>query len=144
MSEHKYCKPGKFKNVNCPYAIVDGIVFNSIFEAEEFCTREGLDPNYCIESDSEEALKKCKETAAAALPVLYETRCRYQRIFHELLKDDSAKADAVNDPEKMKELGSSVYRFWLQEAQGKVSGFYMAMEDLNKQIEMLERINRIR
>lgn len=141
---HKYCKQGKFANVNCPYALAEGIVFSSIFEAEEFCTLEGLDPNYCIESDSAEALKKCKEIASTTLPILYETRKRYQRVFHELLEDVSKKADDVNNPDKMKELGSSIYRLWLQEAQGKLSGFYLAMEDLNKQIETLERINRIR
>lgn len=42
---HKY---SKFKNKNIPYAKVGRRVFNSLFDAETFCTEHGLDVNLAI------------------------------------------------------------------------------------------------
>ena len=39
---HEY---SKFKNKNIPYAKVGRRVFNSLFDAETFCTEHGLDVN---------------------------------------------------------------------------------------------------
>ena len=43
---HEY---SKFKNKNIPYAKVGRRVFNSLFDAETFCTEHGLDVNSAIE-----------------------------------------------------------------------------------------------
>lgn len=52
---HEY---SKFKNKNIPYAKVGRRVFNSLFDAETFCTEHGLDVNSAIEYRDDPELKK--------------------------------------------------------------------------------------
>ena len=72
MDRHIYCRTGRFKNVNAPYAIVNGVVFKSIYEAESYCQELGLDPNLLIESDDPRALAKCRDVALKSIPILKE------------------------------------------------------------------------
>ena len=51
---HEY---SKFKNKNIPYAKVGRRVFNSLFDAETFCTEHGLDVNSAIEYRDDPELK---------------------------------------------------------------------------------------
>lgn len=51
---HEY---SKFKNKNIPYAKVGRRVFNSLFDAENFCTEHGLDVNSAIEYRDDPELK---------------------------------------------------------------------------------------
>lgn len=51
---HEY---SKFKNKNIPYAKVGRRVFNSLFDAETFCTEHGLDVNSAIEYRDDPKLK---------------------------------------------------------------------------------------
>ena len=51
---HEY---SKFKNKNIPYAKVGRRVFNSLFDAETFCTEHGFDVNLAIEYRDDPELK---------------------------------------------------------------------------------------
>ena len=58
---HEY---SKFKNKNIPYAKVGRRVFNSLFDAETFCTEHGLDVNSAIEYRDDPELKNNIQTIA--------------------------------------------------------------------------------
>lgn len=119
---HKYVRSGKFKNTNCGYALVRGIVFGSIYEAEEYCTAKGYDPDVWIEADSDAVLSRCQQNARAALPCLCQA-LEEQRILCETLGHEArAEAAALEAAEEKHELGWEVHRNWLQHAAGKVGG----------------------
>lgn len=141
---HKYVRPRKFKNTNCGYALVRGIVFGSIYEAEEYCTAKGYDPDVWIEADSDAVLSRCQQIARAALPCLRQA-LEEQRILCETLgREARAEAAALDAAEGKHELGWEVHRDWLQHAAGKVGGCYDGMEIIHRRITMLERIIRIK
>lgn len=58
---HEY---SKFKNKNIPYAKVGRRVFNSLFDAETFCTEHSLDVNSAIEYRDDSELKNNIQTIA--------------------------------------------------------------------------------
>lgn len=59
--EHQY---SRFKNKNIPYAKVGRRVFESLFNAEKFCSANGLDVNSVIEYEENPDLKnKIQEIA---------------------------------------------------------------------------------
>lgn len=141
---HKYVRSGKFKNTNCGYALVRGIVFGSIYEAEEYCTAKGYDPDVWIEADSDAVLSRCQQIARAALPCLCQA-LEEQRILCETLGHEArAEAAALEAAEEKHELGWEVHRNWLQHAAGKVGGYYDGMEIIHRRITMFERIIRIK
>ncbi len=141
---HKYVRSGKFKNTNCGYALVRGIVFGSIYEAEEYCTAKGYDPNVWIEADSDAVLSRCQQIARAALPCLCQA-LEEQRILCETLgREARAEAAALEAAKEKHELGWEVHRDWLQHAAGKVGGCYDGMEIIHRRITMFERIIRIK
>lgn len=141
---HKYVRSGKFKNTNCGYALVRGIVFGSIYEAEEYCTAKGYDPDVWIEADSDAVLSRCQQIARAALPCLCQA-LEVQRILCETLgREARAEAAALDAAKEKHELGWEVHRDWLQHAAGKVGGCYDGMEIIHRRITMLERIIRIK
>lgn len=134
----------KFKNMNCGYALVRDIVFGSIYEAEEYCTANGYDPNVWIESDSDAGLSKCQQIARAALPCLCQARDEQMILFETLRHEARAEAAAFEAAKEKHELGWEVHRDWLQHAIGKVDGCYNGMELICRRITMLERIIRIK
>jgi len=141
---HKYVRSGKFKNTNCGYALVRGIVFGSIYEAKEYCTAKGYDPDVWIEADSDAVLSRCQQIARAALPCLCQA-LEEQRILCETLGHEArAEAAALEAAEEKHELGWEVHRNWLQHAAGKVGGCYDGMEIIHRRITMFERIIRIK
>lgn len=141
---HKYVRSGKFKNTNCGYALVRGIVFGSIYEAEEYCTTKGYDPNVWIEADSDAVLSRCQQIARSALPCLCQA-LEEQRILCETLgREARAEAAALEAAKEKHELGWEVHRDWLQHAAGKVGGCYDGMEIIHRRITMFERIIRIK
>lgn len=74
---HKY---SKFKNKNIPYAKVGRRVFNSLFDAETFCTEHGLDVNSAIEyRDDPELKKEVEEIAKYQKAVLQEVLERLEK-----------------------------------------------------------------
>lgn len=70
MDSTPFCKAGKFKNINCGYAMVHDNVFCSIREAEVYCHKNGIDMNTQIRADDPDVLKKCKAIIKASLPLL--------------------------------------------------------------------------
>lgn len=79
---HEY---SKFKNKNIPYAKVGRRVFNSLFDAETFCTEHGLDVNSAIEYRDDPELKNNIQTIA-----------QYQKaILQECLDRLKARAEAL-------------------------------------------------
>ena len=67
---HKYVRAGKFSREYDRYALVDGIVFGSIYQAEDYCTLYGVDPNACIDADDDRVLLRCQQIAYTVLPTL--------------------------------------------------------------------------
>ena len=59
---HEY---SKFKNKNIPYAKVGRRVFNSLFDAETFCTEHSLDVNSAIEYHQSKEKEEEKEAYKA-------------------------------------------------------------------------------
>lgn len=141
---HKYVKSGKFKNINCGYALVRDIVFGSIYEAEEYCAVKGYDPDVWIEADSNEALSKCQQIARAALPCMRRLLEDQQVLYGTICKKARAEAEALRAAEEKRELGWEVHRDWTQHATGAVGGCYDSMVLLRKHIEMFERVVRIK
>lgn len=141
---HKYVRPGKFKNTNCGYALVHGIVFGSIYEAEEYCTAKGYDPGVWIEADSDAVLSRCQQIARVTLPCLRKLLEDQQALYGTICKKARAEAAALRAAEEKHELGWEVHRDWTEHATGAVDGCYGSMVLLHKHIEMFERIIRIK
>lgn len=144
MKHHNYVRVGKFKNINCGYALVNGIVFGSVYDAEEYCTREGLDVNTWIEADSPEVLSRCQQIAKNSLPGLRLLKDRCSVGFDLRSDDVKVKAKARDAAKGKHELGWEVHNAWVEEAIGTVSGFDDCMMYIYGYIETLERILRIK
>lgn len=140
MTDHKYVKQGKFKNVNCPYALVSGIVFPSIYAAESYCTREGLDVNVWIQSDDPEVLQECKRIARTTLPVLMALRDASRIEWDKLLDDVKLKAERRDAAKERHEIGWEVHQSWVDAAIGKVDGFHEHMKMLDGYIDTLRKV----
>lgn len=144
MDRHNYVRVGKFKNSNCPYALVNGIVFPSIFDAESYCTREGLDVNTSIRSDDPEVLAECQQIARATLPMLREIQNHFRRSWDGVRTEVSEKAAARDAAKEKHELGWRVHQDWVLEAVGKSTGFYDCMVLIGPYIETLEKVLRLK
>lgn len=144
MERHNYVKVGKFHNGNCPYALVNGIVFSSIYAAESYCAREGLDVNTSIRSDDPEVLAECQKIARATLPMLREIQKHFRVSWDSVRKDVEGKAAARDAAEAKHELGWEVYQDWVLEAVGRSTGFYDCMVLIAPYIETLERVLRLK
>lgn len=130
MERHTYVRTGKFKNVNCGYALVNGIVFPSVYAAEEYCTREGLDVNTWIKADDPAVLVECKRIAAVTLPSLREMQKQAQRQWEAIREDLQLKSAARN---KARDENQYSWELWVREERvhegiGKVHGFYDCMK----------------
>ena len=141
---HKYVRSGKFKNTNCGYALVNEIVFGSVFEAEEYCTREGLDVNAWIEADDPEVLARCQQIAATSLPTLRKLQADCRAVFDRLCKASRQRAAERDAAAEKRELGWEVYQDWVLQAGGEVGGCYDCMKAVDDYIMTLERVRRIK
>jgi hypothetical protein len=73
---HEY---SNFKDKSIPYARVKNRVFTSLFEAESYCTRLGLDVNSAIEYRRDKELKtECQKIAQYQKAILKEVQWRLQ------------------------------------------------------------------
>ena len=124
---HNYVRIGKFHNRNCPYALVNGIVFPSIYAAENYCTREGLDVNTSIRSDDPVVLAECQRIARVTLPLLMEIQKHFRTDWYGVRADLEIKAAARDAAEAMHELGWEIHQEWVREAVGRSTGFYDCM-----------------
>jgi len=140
MKSHNYVRPGKFKNTNCPYALVRGIVFSSIYEAESYCTAHKLDVNTEIEADDPRILAKCKQIAEFTLPMLHAAQERFRSNWNSLRADCHAKITARNEAQARHDMLLSMYQDETTEALGKSNGFYSGMVLLQTYITTLENV----
>lgn len=140
---HNYVRAGKFKNVNCGYALVRGIVFGSIFDAEEYCTSQGYDVNAWVEADDPSVLVRCQQIARDTLPRLRLLRNNASVLFYELCAKCQAEAAARDSAKEKRQIGWEVHEDWVHEACGKVSGCHECANLINTYIMTLERISRI-
>lgn len=139
---HNYVKPGKFKNYNCGYALVDGIVFPSVYAAESYCTRNKLDVDAHIQADDPSVLAECKRIARTTLPVLRDLQAKCRRKWAQVRQDCDTKAAARDEAERKNELGWEVHQDWVLEAVGQVAGFYDCMKVIGPYIDVLENVLR--
>ena len=140
MKDHQYVKQGKFKNVNCSYALVNGIVFPSVYAAESYCTCHDLDVNECIQADDYEVLQECKRIARTTLPILLALREASRTRWDKIRSDVSEKAKRRDAAKERHEIGWEVHQSWVDTAIGKVDGFYEHMTLLNGYIDTLQRV----
>lgn len=140
MKSHNYVRPGKFKNVNCPYALVRGIVFPSIYSAESYCTAHGLDVNTEIESDDPRVLAKCRQIAEFTLPMLRGIQEHYQEYFNSKIKDADKKVELRNTSRDNGTLGWEVLQDWVIAATGEISGVGSCINMLYSCMDTLEKI----
>jgi hypothetical protein len=140
MKTHNYVKPDKFKNSNCGYALVRGIVFSSIYEAESYCTAHKLDVNTEIESDNPLVLAKCKQIAATTLPMLRLLQEQFRDKYDNLQKEYSIKNKARNEAETQGDMRLSLYQSYVTESIGKIDGFFHGMGLIDTYINTLENV----
>lgn len=132
----------QFNNVNCGYALVDNLVFDSIRAAENYCISQGYDPAW-VEADSDDALLKCKQIASTALPCLRHLLDEQRKLFETLCKRSRSEGATLDAAKAKHELGWEVHEEWANHAAGEVSGCYSSMDLLHKRINTYERIMRI-
>lgn len=140
---HTYCRDGKFKNVNCPFALVGGRVFGSIFEAEQYCTDHTLDPNTWVESGSPEALARCKEIAKQTMPMLELWQEQMSAEYSSMLDKATREVNELRAAQAKKEIGWEVHQQRVNEIVGAIHGYNKAQNYLNQQWETLFRILQI-
>ena len=143
MKAHNYARPGKFKNTNCPYALVRGIVFSSIYEAESYCTAHKLDVNTEIEADDPRVLAKCKQIAEFTLPTLRAAQDNIKSVWNGVQADVQRKIADRNEARERHDMLLSMYQDDATEALGKSNGFYACMILLQPYIDTLERVLRL-
>ena len=132
----------KFRNPNCPYALVGSIVFPSIRAAESYCTAHDI-PLYDIESDDPRVLAKCKQIAAATLPTLKEIQDNFRAVWNTVSDEVHEKVKQRNRAVEKGDLLSGLYERYAAEAAGKSNGFYSCMVLLYPYIDTLERVLRM-
>ncbi len=141
---HVYVKPGRFKNRNCRYALIGGTVFPSVYDAEEYCAKKGLDVNSCIEADNPKTLAECKRIARATLPELTLLLDKCQQAYDALYAKALRTAEAYNAAEARKELGWEIHEKWKDEAFGAVSGFSDCLNLIREYSRSLMQVLSIR
>lgn len=140
MAKHQYAR--KFKgNQNVPFVLVNRRLFTSLYAAEEYCMREGLDVNTHIQYEpTQEFKQEAVELAKNQIAVLsmtieaLEARC-------ETLKAEHLRAWAeTRHAEETHDLLSGYYRSRAQEYCAKVGECYDCKSVLWKQREELYKI----
>lgn len=133
---HEY---SKFKNKNIPYAKVGRRVFNSLFNAETFCTEHGLDVNSAIEyRDDPELKNNIQEIAKYQKAVLRECIDRLKAHNEALVQ----KINQCNtDLEKCHPLDRGYLTDRRNEAVAKHTGVAEAREIIWTVLEELERVS---
>jgi hypothetical protein len=135
MAGHKYSTKFK-KNVNLPYAKVGKQVFRSLYDAETYCSENGLDPDTAITyGESEELRKEIVEIAKYQKAVL-------RRVQAELEKQSERISNSIKrDSERLQHchpLEEGSFRDKLRDDVAKSTATYDAMEIVFKLIEQMQ------
>lgn len=141
MDKTPFCKVGKFKNINCGYAMVQDKVFCSIREAEVYCHKNDIDMNVWIRADDSKVLKECKTIVKASLPLLELMFKDIERKWNDNRKTIKSCADTRDRLQKLSDEGDLSASWDLDGAQRSLTeaiwighGLYEAMEEMRDQI----------
>ncbi len=140
---HKYVRVGKFSREYDRYALVDGIVFGSIYQAEDYCTLYGVDPNACIDADDDRVLLRCQQIAHTVLPTLRFLRDELIARHEILGSKRDTKRNELRQANAERKIGRSVYNDYYKEAFGKVEGCRECITIISRYIYMLECVTRL-
>lgn len=141
---HKYVRVGKFSREYDRYALVDdGIVFGSIYQAEDYCTLYDLDPNECIEADDKKVLLRCQQIAHTVLPTLRFLRDELIAEHEIISRKRDIKLGELRRANTEHKIGRSVYNDYYKEAFGKVEGCRECITIISRYIYMLECVTRL-
>lgn len=140
MAKHLYSR--KFKgNQNVPFVLVNRRLFTSLYAAEEYCMREGLDVNTQIQYEpTQEFKQQAVELAKNQIAVLsmaidaLEARC-------ETLKAEQAiMVTTAKQAEESRDLLAGHYQSVVREQGAKIVECYDCRSVLWKQREELYKI----
>jgi uncharacterized small protein (DUF1192 family) len=127
-----------FKNKAIPYAKVGRRVFTSLFDAEEYCTKNGLDVNTAIEYREDQALKdQTQEIAKYQKAILREVQDRLDArcaALREQIDRDKAALETCHH------LEDKFYQEKLAETCAKSGATYEAREIVWAVLEDLEKL----
>lgn len=140
MAKHQYAR--KFKgNQNVPFVLVNRRLFTSLYAAEEYCMREGLDVNAHIQYEpTQEFKQKAIELAKNQIAVLSMTiealvaRCETLKAEQALLMGTAKQAKDNHD------LLADHYESRVREQAAKIVECYDCRSVLWKQREELYKI----
>lgn len=133
--EHQY---SRFKNKNIPYAKVGRRVFESLFNAEKFCSENGLDVNSAIEYEENPDLKnKIQEIAKYQKAILREVLKGLDKQWAFLDGEINGFSSSL---ENCQPLDREYLKDELKEAIAKHIATYDAMKIMWKVLEELERV----
>ena len=141
MDRTPFCKAGKFKNINCGYAMVHDKVFCSVREAEVYCHKNNIDMNTQIRADDPNVLKKCKAIVKSSLPLLDMMFKDIERKWNDNRKTIESCAETRDRLQKLSDEGDLMASWDLDGAQRNLTeavwighGLYEAMEEMRDQI----------
>lgn len=136
MEQHQY---SNFKNKNIGYAKVGRRVFSSLYDAETYCTEQGLDVNSDIEYREDVALKhEIQEIARYQKAILRECISRLNN-----RKDNlSSEIDLLNKQlEHCNPLDEDCIKYRRDEAISKLAGTYSAIDIVHGMLIDLENLS---
>ena len=151
MDKTPFCKAGKFKNVNCGYAMVHDKVFCSVREAEVYCHKNDIDMNTQIRADDPDVLKECKTIVKTSLPLLDMMFKDIERKWNDNRKTIESCAETRYRLQKLSDEGDLMASWDLDGAQRNLTeaiwtghGLYEAMEEMRDQINDYWKILNIK
>lgn len=144
LYHHKYVRTGKFSREYDRYALADRIVFGSIYQAEDYCTLYGLDPNVYIKADDEKVLLRCQQIARTVLPTLRFLRDELIAKHEILGSERDIKREELRRADAERKIVRSVYNDYYKEAFGKVEGCQECIAIISRYIYMLECVTRLK
>lgn len=151
MDSAPFCRAGKFKNVNCGYAMVHDKVFCSIREAEVYCHKNNIDMNSQIRADDPEVLKKCKAIVKTSLPLLEMMLKDIERKWNENRKSIDSCVETRDRLQELADEGDLSASWDLDGAQRNLTeaiwighGLYEAVDEIRSQINDYWKILNIK
>lgn len=140
MSKHQYAR--KFKgNQNVPFVLVNRRLFTSLYAAEEYCMREGLDVNTHIQYEpTQEFKQKAVELAKNQIAVLSMTMEALEARCETLKAEQSIMVATAQQAEENHDLLAGHYQSVVREQGAKIVECYDCRSVLWKQREELYKI----
>ena len=118
-------------------------MFGSIYQAEDYCTLYGVDPNACIDADDDRVLLRCQQIAHTVLPTLRFLRDELIARHEILGSKRDTKRNELRQANAERKIGRSVYNDYYKKASGKVEGCQECIAIISRYIYMLECVTRL-